>query len=282
MVHLCCRGKQFSDIAAVIFDKDGTLADGRAYLMQLGWERSHRLDQWHPGAGDRLRRAFGIDGHFLDPFGLLAVGTHQENAIAAATYLAETGCSWQNALHHVQDIFHKADQALPPKAAHTPPFPGIAALLEHLSEAGLKLAVLSSDSQENVTAFLEQHNLQHFFQGWMGAEPGKPNKPDPALVDDLCRQLGVPPAAAVMIGDTPGDLQMAMAAKMAGGIGVTWGWGDRPSSQASQADKFKQDAISVEPQDQLQSMFGKKTRPPEVRNVPASLAYFPEDIWGMP
>jgi phosphoglycolate phosphatase len=282
MVHLRCRGNQFSDIAAVIFDKDGTLADGRAYLIQLGLERSHRLDQRCPGAGDRLRRAFGLKGDFLDPFGLLAVGTRQENAIAAATYLAETGCSWQDALHHVQDIFHNADQALPPKAASTPPFPGITALLEHLSEADLKLAVLSSDSHENVTAFLEQQHLQHFFQGWMGAKPGKPSKPDPILVEDLCQQLGVPPAAAVMIGDTPGDLQMARAAKMAGSIGVTWGWGDRPSSPSIHPDKFEPDTATIKTQDLLQSMFGDKPGHPKARSFPASLAHFPRDIRGIP
>lgn len=228
MVHICCGARQFPDIQAIIFDKDGTLADVRQYLIHLGLERSHRLDNQLPGAGDRLQKAFGMQGKALDPFGLLAVGTRQENAIAAATYLAETGYSWQQAMQIVQAVFQSADRALPPKAAQTPPFPGIPPLLRHLSEAGLKLAVLSSDSLENITAFLEHHRLQSWFQGWMGAEPGKPTKPDPILVHYLCDQMGVTPATTLMVGDAPGDLQMAQASGMAGGIGVTWGWGDRP------------------------------------------------------
>lgn len=278
MVHLCCRGRQFSDIEAIIFDKDGTLADGQAYLVQLGLERSHRLDQQYPGAGDRLQRAFGMDGKFLHPFGLLAAGTRQENAIAVATYLAETGCSWQDALQQAQDIFRNADQALPPKANHNPPFPGILTLLEQLSEAGVKLAVLSSDSLENVTAFLEQQHLQHFFQGWMGAEPSKPSKPDPILVDYLCNQLGVSPAATVMVGDTPGDLQMAMAAKMAGSIGAAWGWSNRPQSQSSPEKTTLLEPATPEPQEPMRSMLSQKLGQTQAGGFPSSLAHSPEDI----
>jgi phosphoglycolate phosphatase len=141
----------------------------------------------------------------------------------------------------VQECFQSADRALPHKASHTPPFSGIPALLQHLTAAGLKLAVLSSDSLENITAFLEHHRLQSWFQGWMGAESGKPTKPDPLLVHYVCDQIGVTPATTLLVGDAPGDLQMAQAAGMAGAIAATWGWGDRawPEAQQSVIDSVR-------------------------------------------
>lgn len=277
MVGLHCGGKQFSDIQALIFDKDGTLADVRDYLIKLGMARSHYLNQQVPGAGDRLQQAFGIQGNALDPFGLLAVGTRQENAIAAATYLAETGCSWRDAMHRTEQIFHKADQVLPPKAPHTSPFDGILALLKHLTEARLKLAILSSDSQENIAAFLQHHQLQHFFQEWMGAAPGKPSKPDPILVHDLCHRLGVPPAKTVMVGDAPGDIQMAVAAGMAGSIGVTWGWGDRPSSH-HHADQGVVHPLVFVPGASGSDRWGNLSEQAKSTHFISALAHFPEDI----
>jgi|GEM_PF-102425 len=284
MVHLSCRDKRFADIEAVIFDKDGTLADVRKYLMQLGLERSHRLNEQCVGAGDRLQKAFGMDGNNLDPFGLLAVGTRQENAIAAATYLAEAGCNWQQAMLQVQEMFRCADRALPAKAPHTPPFRGIPELLENLSKAGLKLAVLSSDSLENITKFLEYHHLQHFFQGWMGAEPGKPTKPDPILVHYLCDQLGVSPAATIMVGDAPGDIQMAVAAEMAGSIGVTWGWGDRPLQAAQPMSKISARTATLPLtsstilEEQMQALIGGTHEKRETDFFISTLAHSPLEI----
>jgi phosphoglycolate phosphatase len=55
----------------------------------------------------------------------------------------------------------------------------------------------------------------------MGVDEG-PSKPDPVLFLQACQALGVEPSATLMVGDAVGDMQMALNAKAAGCIGITW------------------------------------------------------------
>ncbi|HEY9633534.1 MAG TPA: HAD family hydrolase, partial [Coleofasciculaceae cyanobacterium] len=94
MVTIRCRDVTFSNIQAVIFDKDGTLEDSQVFLRELGQKRSRIIDAQIPGIGEPLLMAFGINGDTLDPTGLMAVGSRRESEIAAAAYIAETGRGW--------------------------------------------------------------------------------------------------------------------------------------------------------------------------------------------
>ncbi|MBD1912488.1 MULTISPECIES: HAD family hydrolase [unclassified Leptolyngbya] len=223
MVTIRCRNTQFSNIAAVVFDKDGTLADVERYLRSLTLRRCQLLNEELPGLKDPLLRAFGVEGDRLNPAGLMAVGSRRENEIAAAAYVTATGCPWLDSLRLVQRCFRQSDQDLAHRASQTPPLLGIPALIQQLADAGLKLAVLSSDTPPNIRDFLETYQLHAYFQVLGGAEPGKPEKPDPTLLDTICEQLAVTPVQTIMIGDAQGDLAMA-AALGAGAIGVRWGW----------------------------------------------------------
>lgn len=223
LVTLRCRDTQFSNIAAVVFDKDGTLADVEVYLRSLTLRRVQLIDEQIPGVQEPLLRAFGVEGDRLNPAGLMAVASRRDNEIAAAAFVAATGRPWLESLHLVQHCFRQSDQALAHRASQTPPLPGIPALIQRFANAGLKLAVLSSDTPQNIREFLETYQLHPYFQELGGAEPGKPEKPDPILLYSICEQLGVLPAQTVMIGDAQGDLSMATALG-AGAIGVRWGW----------------------------------------------------------
>jgi phosphoglycolate phosphatase len=223
LITIRCRDTQFSDIAAVVFDKDGTLADVESYLRSLTLRRVQLLDEQIPGLKEPLLRAFGVVGDRLNPAGLMAVASRRENETAAAAYVAATGASWLASLRLVQSCFRQSDQDITHRASQTPPLPGIPALIQRFAKAGLKLAVLSADTPHNIRNFLETYQLHSYFHELGGAEPGKPEKPDPILLYSICEQLGVTPAQTVMIGDAQGDLSMA-AALGAGAIGVRWGW----------------------------------------------------------
>ncbi|MGB8702754.1 MAG: HAD family hydrolase, partial [Thermosynechococcaceae cyanobacterium] len=116
MVNVRCRDKTFSDIQAIIFDKDGTLANVEAYLKSLGQKRARLVDARVPGVQEPLLMAFGVEGNSLNPMGLLAVGSRQENQIAAAAYVAETGRGWAEALQTAIAAFTEAEGYLPSKA----------------------------------------------------------------------------------------------------------------------------------------------------------------------
>jgi len=95
-------------------------------------------------------------------------------------------------------------------------------VLKYLSEARLKLGILSAASTERVRAFVERHQLGDYVQLQMGVDQG-PSKPDPALFLQACQILGVEPSATLMVGDSLGDIKMARSGGAAGCIGICWG-----------------------------------------------------------
>ena len=232
MVTIRCREITFPNIQAVIFDKDGTLADSAEFLRNLGQKRARMIDAQIPGIGDPLLMAFGINGNKLDPTGLMAVGSRRENEIAAAAYIAETGRGWLESLAIARRAFAEADQYLP-SAAASPLFVGCLEVLQLLSAAGLKLGILSASRTSQVKEFVNTHQLNDYIQLAMGVDEG-PSKPDPTLFWQACQQLGVEPSATLMIGDSSGDIEMAKRAGAAGCIGICWG--NEKATQLAGAD----------------------------------------------
>ena len=153
-----CRNVTFKNIQAVIFDKDGTLEDSEDFLRNLGQKRARMLDAQIPGIGDPLLMAFGINGDRLDPTGLLAIGSRRENEIASAAYIAETGRGWLESLEIARRSFEEADQMFK-TSAPSPLFAGSLEVLKFLSDAGLKLAILSAASTQRVQKFVKDHQL---------------------------------------------------------------------------------------------------------------------------
>ncbi len=222
MIALRCGNRQFTNIQAVIFDKDGTLQDSQTYLRELGIRRARLIDAQIPGTGEPLLMAFGIQNDRLDPTGLMAVGSHRENQIAAAAYIAETGRSWFESQAIARGAFAEAEKSLGERATTSPLFAGSLEILQSLSAAGLKLGILSADTTANVRAFIECHQLSDWVQLAMGVEAGLA-KPDPALFLLACEKLGIEPQFTLMVGDAAGDIQMAQQAGGAGTVGICWG-----------------------------------------------------------
>lgn len=220
MVTIQCGAVTFEQIQAVIFDKDGTLADVQDYLRNLGQKRARLIDAQIPGVQDPLLMAFGFESDRLNPAGLLAVGTRRENEIAAAAYVAETGRDWIAALTLVRSAFDEADKVLKRKADSTPLFEGVLPTLQMLFQAGVTIGILSSDTPANVQDFIDRYELGAFIQLAQGAVDGL-SKPDPAVLLQVSQQLGLLPASILVVGDSAADIEMAKAANVAGCIGVT-------------------------------------------------------------
>ncbi|XHX76569.1 MAG: HAD family hydrolase [Stenomitos frigidus ULC029] len=223
MTTIRCGTVQFTLIRAVLFDKDGTLADSQTFLRSLGQKRSRLIDAQIPGVQEPLLMAFGLNGDQLNPAGLLAVGTRQENEIAAAAYVAETGRDWLESLTLVRSAFTEAERVFQRKSDHTPPFEGAREVLQALTEAGILVGITSADTTENVKDFVERYELGTCVQVGLGIDSA-PGKPDPTIFYQACNLLGVSPETVLVIGDAAADMQMAKTAKAAGCVGVTWGW----------------------------------------------------------
>jgi phosphoglycolate phosphatase len=229
-----CLDQSFTDIEAVIFDKDGTLADVEAFLKSLAQKRSRLADAQVPGVQEPLLLAFGVEEGQLNPAGLQAVGSRRENEIAAAAYIAETGKDWLAALKIAQSAFAEADSYLKRKADHTPLFPGAREMLQFLAASEVKIGILSADSPDHVRDFIERYELAPYIDLHQGVE-GTLSKPDPRLFEQFCQHLSVSPKRTLMVGDAQVDLLMAQSAGAQGCIQVTWGW-SRPPAVFDEAD----------------------------------------------
>jgi phosphoglycolate phosphatase len=219
LVTIKCRNVTFANIQAIVFDKNGTLEDSEAYLRSLAQRTARLIDAQIPGTGEPLLMAFGVNGNSLDPAGIIAVASRRETEIAAAAYIAETGRGWFEALTIARQALDEAEKYI--SQTPSPLFAGSTEVLKSLSEAKLKLGILSAATTQEVQSFVANHQLSDYIQLTKGVDEG-PSKPDPILFLQACQALGVEPSATLMVGDSVGDMQMARNAKAAGCIGITW------------------------------------------------------------
>jgi phosphoglycolate phosphatase len=105
-------------------------------------------------------------------------------------------------------------------------FPGIVDLLSGLAADGYLLAVATGKSRRGLDDALRSHGIEGLFQATRTADEA-PSKPHPQMVLDILDELGVRPGAALVVGDSVHDLEMARAAGVAS-VGVCSGSHPRP------------------------------------------------------
>lgn len=238
MVLLSLRGTPLpcrnGSLAAVLFDKDGTMSHSEPMLVALAQARvfhcleladlAHRAPERHRGLADLLHRAYGLSADGVHPAGTMAVASRDHNLVATATALAQVGHGWPEALAMAEAVFARTDGLHGQGSDHRPqPTPGLRPLLESLRSAGVCCAVISNDHVEGIRSFLEAHDLEPFFQGHWSADH-RPAKPDPGAVHGLCRELGVAVERCALIGDANSDLRMARQAGVGVVLGYRAGW----------------------------------------------------------
>jgi phosphoglycolate phosphatase len=100
-------------------------------------------------------------------------------------------------------------------------FSGARELIEGLHLSGFLLAVATGKSRHGLDKAMEQSGLGGFFHASRCADEAF-SKPHPQMLQDILVDLDTQPAAAVVVGDTEYDMQMACSAKVAA-VGVAHG-----------------------------------------------------------
>ncbi len=208
---------------AVIFDLDGTLLDTLEDLSDSG---NHTLARYgfptHPI--DAYRYFIG-DGVGMLIRRMLPEGQRDEETIGKVTetYRGEYGRRWN---------------------AKTRPYDGIGELLDALTVARIKTAVLSNKPHELTQKCVGALLSQWTFDVAMGHRDGIARKPDPAGALWIARQWELAPSEIVYVGDTATDMQTAVAAGMYP-CGVVWGFRPAEELQASGAKALIQRPLEL-------------------------------------
>ena len=100
-------------------------------------------------------------------------------------------------------------------------FEGVEDMLEELRRAGCRLAVATGKSRRGLDHALEVTGLRSHFSATRCADETTP-KPHPGMLLELMGELSVNASAALMIGDTSHDVQMARSAGV-DAVAVTYG-----------------------------------------------------------
>jgi HAD superfamily hydrolase (TIGR01509 family) len=173
----------------VIFDVDGTLLDSNdahahAWVEALA-ERGHRVDF------DRVRRLIGKGGDKLLP----EVAGIPEDSPEGRAVSERRG-----------EIFRT--RYLPRLQA----FPKVVELVHRLRHDGLHVTVASSASEKDLAALLDQAHVREWIEDTTSKDDAANSKPDPDIVHAALDRLRMPPDEAVMVGDTPYDVEAAAKA----------------------------------------------------------------------
>jgi len=110
-------------------------------------------------------------------------------------------------------------------------YAGIARILDELTVADLRLAVLTNKPHDLAVRICGPLLAPWPFGSVVGQRPGIALKPDPAAALEIATELGIPPADCAFVGDSAIDLETAKAAGMRA-VGVTWGFRPRAELEA--------------------------------------------------
>jgi len=122
----------------------------------------------------------------------------------------------------------------PVSLSRTRMLPGLRACLDRL-RGRVGLAIATNRTERGARFILEGFGFDGCFDVIVALEHVRRVKPDPEAVRLACERLAVPPAQALMVGDTPDDVAAGRAAGAAT-LGVTTGAHDRTALAAAGAD----------------------------------------------
>lgn len=177
---------------AVIFDMDGVLVDGEPLHFQVV---RRLLAQENIEFGEDDYRRY--------------LGTTLESTWSdlRERYSLSRSYDWYAAAYDREVVRSYREEA--------ELLPGAEALLAHLTEAAVPLALASSSNREWVDAALDSLALRRFFAQTVAGDEVSHGKPDPEIYLRAAQKLGASPDHCLAVEDAPAGIAAARAAGMA-------------------------------------------------------------------
>lgn len=208
-------------LRAVLFDLDGTLADTAPDLV---------------AAVGRMRQRLGLPPADLSGLPPLAGQGAVALMTAGIPELESAGRS-ERVPQYLDDYRRHCWEA-------SRAFDGVPDLLQRLTAMGLKIAVVTNKLRMLAEPVVEQAGWASVVDVLVAGDDAARPKPAPDPVEQACRELGVQPRDAVMVGDDRRDIEAGRSAGCRT-VAAAWGYvGDEdPASWA--ADRVIQRPIDL-------------------------------------
>jgi len=176
-------------LEAILLDVDGTLLDS-VDAHADAWAAA-LAEEGIAASPDRIRPLVGMGSDKLLP---VVSGSESDDERGRRT--SERRC----------EIFRSRF------LAQLGPFPKVRDLLCALRELGLRLVVASSASKDDLTALVARAEVKDLLDACVSKDAAQRSKPDPDIILAALDAAQVGPEAAMLIGDTPYDVEAARRA----------------------------------------------------------------------
>ena len=209
----------------IVFDKDGTLIDFNSTWLPVYRYAALEVAKNNRPLADELLNQHGYDPNASRFIGgsLLAVGNNHAIAHAWARHLVDVDDETE-----IETLSVRLNQIFQQQVAlSATPVQGLKATLQHLTRAGLKLGVATSDSYQGIHNTLEAFDVISEFEFLCGYDSGHGLKPDPGMVLAFCAAMSLEPAEVIVVGDNRHDIEMGKNARAGYCIGVLTGTSTR-------------------------------------------------------
>lgn len=171
---------------AALFDFDGTLADSFAAIA---------------ASTNHVRRRYGLPD-LTEAEVRRYVGLGLENLMETLVPNAPTAAAVAAYREHHPTVM----------VAGTRLMPGVAGAVPELRRRGVRMAVCSNKAVQFTRRLVEALGLGSDFEAVLGPEDVGAPKPDPSMLLEAVRRLGIPKEESVYVGDMAVDVHTARAA----------------------------------------------------------------------
>jgi phosphoglycolate phosphatase len=116
-------------------------------------------------------------------------------------------------------------------------YPGVEATLDSLRARGIRLCCITNKRHAFSEALLREAALRDRFELVLGGDSLPEKKPSPLPLTTAADELGVEPASATLVGDSPQDLRAARAAGF-GFVFADYGYGKVDSAELGSSPRI--------------------------------------------
>ncbi|WP_290885628.1 phosphoglycolate phosphatase [Hoeflea sp.] len=196
---------------AILFDLDGTLVDSAPDIA---------------AAVNELLSQDGLPHQSVDAVrGMIGNGVRKlvERAFGSSGKPVE-GVALDETTDRMMGIYGKH------LTRHTVLMPGAMEMVVAYAAAGMKIGVVTNKPEAFTREILAHFGLDAHVAVVVGGDSGPSRKPAPDMLEHALKSVGLTAAAALMVGDSPADIDAAKAARMTS-VAVRGGYTNVPADE---------------------------------------------------